>query len=252
MDRFAHREDRSSGHGRPAPVVNEQGMLEMVRMAWAMLSNRRARDVRPGRPGRSTEPQPPRGDEPDIEAEGFAEEALPWIDAVYGFSLRLVKGDRDAAEDLVQDTFLRAHRFWHTYERGTNVKSWLFTICRNTFLHQKSLTRAQREVPVADFDARLEALSAATAFDPALPDPEEEFFTSLIDDQVLEAIDALPEAFREVLVLSDLGDLKYAEICEVLNLPLGTVKSRLFRARKILHEELCEFAIRAGYVKEPV
>ena len=129
-----------------------------------MLADRRERDVRPGRP--REEAPAPRGDEPEVAADGFAEEALPWIDAVYGFSLRLVKGNRDAAEDLVQDTFLRAHRFWHTYERGTNVKSWLFTICRNSYLHQKDRLREQRERPLADFDARLEALSAATAFAP--------------------------------------------------------------------------------------
>lgn len=217
-------------------------------MAWAMLADRRVRDVRPGKP--EMEKPPARGDEPQLAADGFAEEALPWIDAVYSFSLRLVKGNRDAAEDLVQDTFLRAHRFWHTYERGTNVKSWLFTICRNTYLHQKDRMREQREQPAADFDAALEALSAATAFGTSAPDPEDEFFDTLIDDEVVRAIDNLPEEFREVLVLSDLGGLKYAEIAEVLDVPLGTVKSRLFRARRILQERLREFAVRSGYVEE--
>ena len=217
-------------------------------MAWAMLADRPLHDARPLSP-RLEKPEP-RGDEPSLAAEGFAEEALPWLDAVYSFSLRLVQGDRDAAEDLVQDTFLRAHRFWHTYRRGTNVKSWLFTICRNTYLHQKARMREQRERPAADFDARQEALSAATAFGTSAPDPESDFFGMLIDDEVVEAIDALPEEFREVLVLSDLGELKYAEIAEVLVLPLGTVKSRLFRARKILQEQLRDFAARSGYIEK--
>lgn len=219
-----------------------------VRMAWALLADRHREDVQPGRD--RERPASPTGDEPELEAEGFAEEALPWLDAVYRFALRLVKGDRDAAEDLVQDTFLRAHRFWDTYERGTKVKSWLFTICRNTYLQQTELMRAQRERPAADLDARSEALSAAGVFQGERSNPEEEFFGRLIADEVIVAIDGLSEEFREVLVLSDLGDLKYAEIAEVLDIPLGTAKSRLFRARRLLQEKLRDFAVSAGYVGE--
>lgn len=227
-------------------------MWDRVRMAWAMLSGRTDRDVQPGRPRESAPPAPgaPATDAAAIEAEGFAEEALPWLDAVYRFSMRLTRGDQDAAEDLVQEAFLRAHRFWHTYERGTNAKSWLFTICRNAYLHDKELVRNQREQPAADLDARVEALSAASAFEPSSSDPEQEFFDRLIDDQVVDAIDALSDEFREVLVLSDLGDLQYAEIARVLDIPVGTVKSRLFRARRLLQDRLREFAVEAGYVQE--
>lgn len=217
-------------------------------MAWAMLSGNTPHDTQPGRP-RESAPDPP-AEASAIEAEGFAEEALPWLDAVYRFSMRLTKGNDDAAEDLVQETFLRAHRFWHTYQRGTNAKSWLFTICRNTFLHRKELVRNQRERPAADMDTRVEALSADSAFDKPATDPEEDFFRDLIDDQVVEAIDALPDDYREVLVLSDLGDLKYAEIAEVLDIPVGTVKSRLFRARNLLQDRLREFAVASGYIQE--
>ena len=217
-------------------------------MAWAMLSNSRKHDVQPGRPPR---PDPaPAGDEPVLQEEGFVEEALPQLDAVYAFSLRLVNGNVDAAEDLVQDTFLRAHRFWHTYERGTNVKSWLFTICRNTYLGEKKVMREQREIPAADFDARAESLSTATAFADPPENPEHEFFDALLDDEVVRAIDGLPDEFREVVVLSDLGDLKYREVSEVLDLPVGTVKSRLFRGRKILQEQLRDFALRSGYIEK--
>jgi RNA polymerase sigma-70 factor (ECF subfamily) len=228
--------------------MSRDTIWERVRMAWTMLSGRTDRDVRPGRARESRPPSTP--DRPALSKEGYAEEALPWLDAVYRFSLRLTAGDRDAAEDLVQETFLRAHRFWDTFERGTNAKSWLFTICRNTYLHQKELVRSQRERPAADLDARVEALSAASAFEKAPPDPEREFFDRLIDDEVVEAIDALPEEFRDVLVLSDLGDLKYTEVARVLDIPVGTAKSRLFRARRILQERLREFALDAGYVRE--
>lgn len=225
-------------------------MWENVRMAWGMLAGRGARDVQPGRPREA--PPSPQGDEPVLSEAGFAEEAMPWLDAVYRFSLRLTRGDRDAAEDLVQDTFLRAHRFWHTYRRGTNAKSWLFTICRNTYLHQKELIRNERERPRADLDARTEAVYAAAASPGTSTNPEVEFFDRLIDDQVVEAIDDLPEEFRDVLVLSDLGDLKYAEIAEVLDIPVGTAKSRLFRARRLLQDRLRAFAVGAGYLEEEV
>lgn len=234
--------------------MSRDAMWDMVRMAWSMLSGRTDRDVQPGRP-REARPRPESVGQTDstgqaIAAEGFAEEALPWLDAVYRFSMRLTQGDQDAAEDLVQDTFLRAHKFWHRYERGTNAKSWLFTICRNTYLHQKALVRNQREGPAADWDGWVEALAAASAFQDTAPDPEQEFFAALIDDRVVEAIDELPEEFREVLVLSDLGDLKYGEIVQVLDIPVGTVKSRLFRARRLLQTRLRQFATGSDYVRE--
>lgn len=228
--------------------MSRQAMWERVRMAWSMLSGRTAHDVRPGRP-RETRPAP-EGDEPAIAAEGFAEEAIPWLDAVYRFAMRLTRGDEVAAEDLVQDTFLRAHRFWHTYKRGTNAKSWLFTICRNTYLNRKQRVSNLRERVAPDPDVRVETLAVPSAFAEASPDPERDFFARLIDDQVVEAIDALPEEFRVVLVLSDLGDLRYGEIAQVLDLPVGTVKSRLFRARRQLQERLREFAVESGYVQE--
>lgn len=227
--------------------MSRETIRRTIQMAWAMLARPAARDVRAGRPRAA--PPPPVGDEPALAAEGFAEEALPWLDAVYGFSLRLTAGDRDAAEDLVQETFLRAHRFWDHYERGTNIKSWLFTICRNSYLREKARARSRRERPAGDLDARVEALSAASAFERESPNPEREFFDGLIDDRVVAAIDALPEEFREVLVLSDLGDLSYAEIGEVLDVALGTVKSRLFRARRLLQERLRAYAQRSGYIQ---
>lgn len=224
-------------------------MWDRVRMAWAMLSARPARNVRSGRPREA--PRPAAGEQARaIAAAGFAEEALPWLDAVYRFAMRLTRGDAAAAEDLVQETFLRAHRFWHRYERGTNAKSWLFTICRNAFLHERELVRNRREQPASELAAPIETLAAASVLTPASPDPEREFFAALIDDAVVEAIDALPGEFREVLVLSDLGDLKYAEIAQVLDVPVGTVKSRLFRSRKMLQDRLREFAVEAGYVRE--
>lgn len=228
--------------------MSRETLWDRVQMAWAMLGGRPDRDVQAGR--EREPPAPPTGDEPALAKEGYAEEALPWLDAVYRFALRLTKGDRDAADDLTQETFLRAYRFWHTFERGTNAKSWLFTICRNTYLNERKSARREREVPAADLDARVESLAAASAFEATVLDPERAFFQQVIDDRIVQAIDDLPEPFREVLVLSDLGDLKYSEIAEVLGTAVGTVKSRLFRARRILQDRLRDLAAQSGYTRE--
>jgi RNA polymerase sigma-70 factor, ECF subfamily len=228
--------------------LSQQALWDRVEMAWAILSGGRRHEVRGAR---QREPQPEaRGDEPRLEKPGFGEEALPWLDAVYRFSLRLCRGDGDEAADLVQETFLRAYRSWERFERGTNAKSWLFTICRNSFLHRQELASTRREQPASHVSRDLFAIQETPLFRPRADDPERQFFRGLIDDEVVAAIDGLPAEFKDVLVLSDLGDLKYAEIAEVLDIPIGTVKSRLFRARNLLQDQLRSFAVRSGYLEE--
>lgn len=180
----------------------------------------------------------------------FQEEALPHLDAVYRFALRL-SGSPDAAQDLAQDTFLRAFRSWAQYTPGTNCKSWLFTICRNTYLRQRE--RGQRHDAIVAEQAPFEP-SGPEPVNPlwvtvARSDPEGEFFTAFVDDEVLEAIDGLPEEYRTVVVLSDVEGLAYQEIAEVLDVPVGTVKSRLFRGRRQLQRVLYDFAVEMGYIK---
>ena len=166
-------------------------------------------------------------EESGVGTADFEEEALPHLDAVYRFALRL-SGSEAAAEDLVQDTFLRAYRAWDQYTPGTQCKSWLFTICRNVFLRRHE--RGQ--------------LWSATAG----IDPEGSFFESIVDDEVLRAIDALPEEYRTAVVLSDLEGLPYDEIAELMEVPVGTVKSRLFRGRRRLQQVLYEYAVEMGYI----
>ncbi|MDT8436146.1 MAG: sigma factor-like helix-turn-helix DNA-binding protein [Gemmatimonadota bacterium] len=178
--------------------------------------------------------------------DGFEEEALPFLDAVFGFALHLTRGDRPTAEDLVQETFLRAHRFWDRYERGTNVRAWLFTICRNAHRHADARRRRRREIPTSDFAVRpgsraavdLGGTGVAQGGPGSAPAPASNGAGrgEPLTPPVVAAIGALPDRYRDVLVLSDLGDLRYEEIAEVLNVPLGTVKSRLSRARRILRE----------------
>ncbi len=180
----------------------------------------------------------------------FEAEALPHLDAVYRFALRLSGSPMDA-EDLVQETFLRAYRAWEQYTPGTHAKSWLFTICRNVFLRQRE--RVVRHDEIVRQAARTHEsgdTAEATLFaGTADVDPEGEFFREIVDDSILAAIDALPDDFREAVVLSDLEGLPYAEIAEVLDIPVGTVKSRLFRGRRLLQKTLYDYAVDNGYIR---
>lgn len=182
------------------------------------------------------------------EKPSFRDEALPHLDAVYRFALRL-SGAPDTAEDLVQETFLRAYRAWNQYTVGTRCKSWLFTICRNVFLRQRERVQRHDEI-VAEQAPRDEG--AAPVINPLWSatedsDPEGEFFHSIVDDTILSAIDELPEEYRMAVVLSDLEGLSYNEIAEIMGVPVGTVKSRLFRGRRQLQMELYEYAVEMGY-----
>jgi RNA polymerase sigma-70 factor, ECF subfamily len=183
----------------------------------------------------------------------FEAEALPHLDAVYRFALRLT-GSPSEAEDLVQETFLRAYRAWEQYTPGTRIRSWLFTICRNAFLRERERdTRRDDQVARAalatgeEHAGRDESPVFAGRAD---YDPEGDFFRSIVDERIFAAIDALPDDFREVVVLSDLHDLSYQEIADVTGVALGTVKSRLFRGRKLLQEKLYHYALESGYIDE--
>jgi RNA polymerase sigma-70 factor, ECF subfamily len=181
--------------------------------------------------------------EPSTAGRTFDAEALPHLDALYRVALRLT-GDPSQAEDLVQDTMLKAYRAWRQYRPGTNAKGWLLTILRNTFINDY---RRRKLEPVAmDLEA-VEPHALYRAVEQT--DPEGAFFSKIVDDKVLEAIDALPPEFREVLVLSDIEGMRYAEIAETLEVPVGTVKSRLFRARRQLQAALYAHAVEMGYIK---
>lgn len=175
--------------------------------------------------------------------EGFEAEALPHLDAVYRFA-RSLTGDPERAQDLAQEAMLKAYRAWHQYRQGTNVRAWLFTIVRNTFINQ--YRRQQQEGTPVDVT---EIESHATLPAGSESDPEASFFEQLVDEEVLRAIEGLPAEFREVLILSDMEDLSYAEIAELLAVPVGTVKSRLYRARQALQARLYQYARQMGYIK---
>jgi RNA polymerase sigma-70 factor (ECF subfamily) len=173
----------------------------------------------------------------------FEREALAHLDALYAFALKLARG-RDDAEDLVSDTLLRAFERWDQYRLGTNIRAWLFTILYHVFVSRKRRVDA-REVHAPDDSEGWSAFEAVGEID-----PEGRFYDSFIDDEITQAIDALPDEYRAAVVLSDLHDLRYAEIAEILGVPEGTVKSRLFRGRRILQKKLIDYAIDMGYLKK--
>lgn len=174
--------------------------------------------------------------------ERFRDEALPHLAAVTSFALSLTR-DETEADDLVQDTFLNAYRAWNQYSKGSECRAWLFTICRHAWIRRSK--RAEREVAHADAD--LEALGAAALHAGALHSGLGDLFERYdIQRALARALGELPDAFREVVVLVDLEDQTYEEAARVLGIPKGTVRSRLFRARRVLQEHLIEHARDAG------
>lgn len=188
---------------------------------------------------------PPQSPPPvDEKRAGFEREALVHLDALYRVALRLT-GNAADADDLVQETMLKAYRAWHQYQPGTNAKGWLLTILRHAFINE--YRRRTRHPETVDVDA-IEPF-AVLDDERQDDDPQGQFFDQIVDDEVLRAIDALPEQFREAVVLSDVEGMSYEEVANILGVPIGTVKSRLFRGRRLLQAKLYEYAVSMGYIK---
>jgi RNA polymerase sigma-70 factor (ECF subfamily) len=176
----------------------------------------------------------------------FRDEAIPHLPAVTRFALSLTRDESDA-EDLVQETYLRAFRAWDQFVPGSECRAWLFTICRHTYF--RTSRREQRVV--AYEDAELEALGAAAVHTAAKADGLDDVFSRTdVMDAIHSAIDGLPDPFREVVVLVDLEEQSYEDAARVLDIPRGTVRSRLFRGRRLLQEQLIEHARDAGIVNK--
>jgi len=162
----------------------------------------------------------------------------------------MTKTESDA-EDLVQEAMLKAYRFFDKFEEGTNCKAWLFKIMTNIFINNyRSQSKAPPSIAVDDLDDGF--LYGQLAKNPDLNDPEKEFFAKIFDDDVRAAVNDLPEDFRVVVMLSFLEGFAYQEIADITGLQIGTVKSRLHRGRKLLQKSLLDYALRHGYIKEPL
>jgi RNA polymerase sigma-70 factor (ECF subfamily) len=174
--------------------------------------------------------------------EQFQRDALVWLPDVTRFALSLARNEADA-DDLVQETFLRAYRSWDTYLPGTECRGWLFTICRNLFYR----TRQREQRRIAYEDPELEALAAAALHASAQQSGYADLFERIDLSAALdEALAELPETFRDVVVLVDLQDQSYEAASRILGVPTGTIRSRLFRGRRLLQERLIAYAQDAG------
>ena len=187
--------------------------------------------------------------EPRDQQEEFEVVVLEHFHTLYSTALRLTRNPSEA-QDLVQETLLKAYRFFDRFEPGTNVKAWLFTILRNTYINTYRKTVRQQEQ--VDFE-RIEPFYADTANDPEWEWTDQEALEAmlrhLVQDDVKRALDALPEVYRIVVLLADLAELPYKDIATIIGCPEGTVMSRLFRGRRLLRKSLQEFARKSGYVK---
>jgi RNA polymerase sigma-70 factor (ECF subfamily) len=180
----------------------------------------------------------------------FEKTALPQLDAMYGAALRLTRNPAEA-EDLVQDAYVRAYRFWHTFKTGTSIKAWLFTILRNTFInryHRANRRRASKN----DLEAQLQSLGpeAAVAHPTSrVPGPDSAISQRITRDRIMAALETIPEDYRTAVMLADLEGLAYKEIAEVMDCPIGTVMSRIYRGRRLLHKLLHDHATELGLIE---
>jgi RNA polymerase sigma-70 factor (ECF subfamily) len=177
----------------------------------------------------------------------FERDALPYLDQLYGAAMRMTKNPTDA-EDLVQETFVKAFAAFDSYTDGTNLKAWLFRILTNTYIN--TYRKKQREPFQSSADELLDwqLAEAESHTSTGLRSAEMEALDRLADADIVEAMAALPEEFRLAVYLADVEGFPYKEIAEIMETPVGTVMSRLHRGRKLLRDSLADYAVERGYV----
>jgi RNA polymerase sigma factor (sigma-70 family) len=175
----------------------------------------------------------------------FEQEFVPHLDAMYNFALRLTNDEADA-HDLVQDTCLRAYRFIASFEPGTYAKAWLFRILKNNFIND--YRKKSRGPSKVEFEWVEQSFTGDDDPEPAFQaDLQAETVNEMLGDEITSAIQALPVDFRMIVILCDLEEFSYEEMAKILHIPIGTVRSRLHRARTLLKETLASFAAKRGY-----
>jgi RNA polymerase sigma-70 factor, ECF subfamily len=175
--------------------------------------------------------------------ERFNKVMVPHMDVLYNYGLYLT-GDREEANDLLQETYLKAFRFFDKFEPGTNAKAWLYRIMRNTFINE--YRRVKRLPDLVQYDEQISAYQMLPR-DEEKTELRKQINGELFEDEIAGAIASLPEKFKSVIVLRDVEDLPYEEIADALEIPVGTVRSRLHRARAILFAKLRDYATAKGY-----
>jgi len=183
----------------------------------------------------------------DMNGKGdrvFEEEFLPQIDALYTFAYHLTYNEEDA-NDLVQETYLKAYRFLDRYEAGTNAKAWLFRILKNAFINE--YRKKSKQPNRVDIDEVTNIRDEEDTNYSSYLDLREEMFQGMMGDEVTNAINSLPVDFRAVILLCDIEGFTYEEIAKIVDIPIGTVRSRLHRARNMLKDKLKAYAESKGY-----
>ncbi len=188
----------------------------------------------------------PKGNNEKDKDRIFDSEFLPHIDSMYNFGYRLTY-DEDDAKDLVQETYLKAYRFIDSFQEGTNAKAWLFRILKNSFIND--FRKKSKEPAKVDYQ-EVESYYNSDDIDKSITtDLRAETVKDMIGDEISSALNSLEVDFRTVIILCDLEGFKYDEMAEILDIPIGTVRSRLHRARNLLKEKLSEYAKEMGYKK---
>ena len=178
----------------------------------------------------------------------FEDTTLAHIDELYGTALRLTRNERDA-EDLVQDTYLKAYKSFHQFKPGTNCRAWLFKILTNTFINIYRRRVKEREILERQENGSLQNSLVHRESVDRYANPARRVVNMGLSDDVQAALDAVPVDFRTAVILSDLQDFSYKEIAEIMGTPIGTVMSRLFRGRRLLRKALSAFAVEEGYIR---
>lgn len=181
------------------------------------------------------------------ERADFADQAMGFAPQLYSAALRMTRNAADA-EDLLQETFLRGYRSFHTFEAGSNLRAWLFRILTNTYINTyRSKQRKVQETDLGD-TPDLYLYQGVQRLDPSTRSAEDTLFELFTDDEVKAALEALPDSFRMPVLLADVEGFSYREIADMLDIPIGTVMSRLHRGRKSMHKRLFDFAVERGLI----
>lgn len=174
----------------------------------------------------------------------FDQEFMPHIDSMYNFAYRLTY-DEDDAKDLVQDTYLKAYRFINSFQQGTNAKAWLFRILKNSFIND--FRKKSKEPSKVDYNEVESFYNSEKANQPITTDLRVDSLKDMLGDEISNALNSLAVDFRTVIILCDLEGFTYEEMAKILDIPIGTVRSRLHRARNLLKEKLSTYAKSMGY-----